>query len=131
VLKESFTNGLTDAPTTSDYWLEKASYLRLQTATLTYTVPKIIGIENLHVYFSANNLFVITHYKGLDPEISPYNGSGGTAASIGKFATSLAGSYGALGGSGTNQGYLDNNYAGNGFYPRARSFTVGVSIAVK
>ena len=130
-LKEAFTNGLTDGPTTSDYWLEKASYLRLQSMTLTYTFPKIAGIENLRLYFSGNNLFVITHYKGLDPEISPYNGSGGTRAGVGNLATSLSGAYGGTGGAGSGQGYLDNNYAGNGFYPRARSYTLGVSISVK
>jgi TonB-dependent starch-binding outer membrane protein SusC len=131
VLKETFTNGLLDKPTTSDYWLEKASYLRLQGLTLGYTFPKIVGIENLRLYFSGNNLFIITKYKGLDPEISPYNGSGGSRANIGKFATNLAATYGAVGGGGSGQGYLDNNYAGNGFYPRARSYTLGVSITVK
>ena len=130
-LKETFTNGLKDKPTTSDYWLEKASYLRLQSLTLAYTFPRIAGIENLRLYLSGNNLFVITRYKGLDPEISPYNGSGGTRAAIGGLANSLSATYGGLGGAGSGQGYLDNNYAGNGFYPRARSFTFGVSITVK
>ncbi len=131
VLKEAFTNGLTDGPTTSDYWLEKASYLRLQSATISYTVPKFGPIERMRVYVSGNNLFVITSYKGLDPEIAPYNGAGGSRASIGSLASSLAATYGAVGGGGTGTGYLDNNYAGNGFYPRSRSFTIGVSIAVK
>ncbi|MHA4810985.1 SusC/RagA family TonB-linked outer membrane protein [Flavitalea flava] len=139
VLKETFTNGLTDKPTTSDYWLEKASYLRLQTLTISYNVPRIKGIENMRVYFAGNNLFVITKYKGLDPEISPYgapnttgySGANGSRAGISNLATSLSGTYGAQGGAGSGQGYLDNNYAGNGFYPRARSFTLGVSISVK
>lgn len=137
-LKEAFTNGLTDGPTTSDYWLEKASYLRLQSLTLSYTFPKIAGIENLRLYFAGNNLFIITKYKGLDPEISPI-GSGatgfatanGSRANISNLANSLSATYGALGGAGSGQGYLDNNYAGNGFYPRARSYTLGVSITVK
>lgn len=131
VLKEAFTNGLTDGPTTSDYWLEKASYLRLQNATVAYTFHKIKGIENLRLYFTGSNLFVLTPYKGLDPEISPYSGSGGSRASFGGLATALSGAYGGLGGAGSGQGYLDNNYAGNGFYPRARSYTLGVSITVK
>jgi TonB-linked SusC/RagA family outer membrane protein len=130
-LKETFTNGLTDKPTTSDYWLEKASYLRLQSLTLAYSFPKLAGVENLRVYLAANNLFVITKYSGLDPEISPYNGSGGTRAAIGGLANSLSATYGGLGGAGSGQGYLDNNYAGNGFYPRSRSLTLGLSISVK
>ena len=130
-LKETFTNGLTDKPTTSDYWLEKASYLRLQSLTLAYSFPKLAGIENLRVYVAANNLFVITKYSGLDPEISPYNGSGGTRATIGALANSLSATYGGLGGAGSGQGYLDNNYAGGGFYPRSRSLTLGVSLSIK
>lgn len=131
-LKELFTNGLKDNPTTSDYWLEKASYLRCQNVTLSYTFPKINdAIQSLRVYVTGNNLFIITPYKGLDPEISPYNGAGGSRASIGNLATVLGSNYGGLGGSGSGQGYLDNNYAGNGFYPRARTYTIGVSITVK
>ena len=131
VLKETFTNGLKDAPTTSDYWLEKASYLRLQNLTIAYNFHKIKGIENLRVYFTGTNLFVITKYKGLDPEISPSNGAGGSAAGIGNLASNLASAYGGLGGGGTGQGYIDNNYSGSGFYPRARSFTLGVAISIK
>ena len=138
-LKELLTNGLKDAPTTSDYWLEKASYLRCQNATISYTFPKLNdAISNFRIFITGNNLFVITHYKGLDPEISPYgsNVSGystanGSKANVSKLATNLASSYGGLGGAGTGSGYVDNNYAGNGFYPRARTFTFGVSIAVK
>lgn len=137
-LKELFTNGLRDAPTTSDYWLEKASYLRCQSATISYTFPRINdAISALRVYFTGNNLFIITPYKGLDPEISPYgsNATGfssanGSRQAIGNLATVLSSNYGGLGGAGTGYGYLDNNYAGNGFYPRARTFTFGVSITV-
>ena len=138
-LKELFTNGLKDNPTTSDYWLEKASYLRCQSATISYTFPKLTdAVSNFRIFLTGNNLFVVTPYKGLDPEISPYGSSNtgystanGSKANVAKLATNLAGSYGGLGGSGTGSGYVDNNYAGSGFYPRARSFTFGVSITVK
>jgi TonB-linked SusC/RagA family outer membrane protein len=138
-LKETLTNGLKDNPTTSDYWLEKASYLRCQSATISYTFPKLTdAIRNFRIFFTGNNLFVLTPYKGLDPEISPY-GSGaqgyttanGSKANVAGLATNLSSSYGGLGGAGSGQGYVDNNYAGNGFYPRARTFTFGVSITVK
>ena len=139
-LKELFTNGLKDNPTTSDYWLEKASFLRCQSATISYTFPKINdAISALRVYFTGNNLFIITPYKGLDPEISPYGSTtatgfvtaNGSREAIGNLATVLRSNYGGLGGAGTGSGYLDNNYAGNGFYPRARTFTFGVAITVK
>lgn len=138
-LKELFTNGLKDNPTTSDYWLEKASYLRDQNATIAYTFPKLSdGIQSLRVYVTGTNLFIITPYKGLDPEISPM-GSGtngfttanGSRQAISNLATVLSSNYGGLGGAGSGQGYVDNNYAGNGFYPRARTYTIGVSITVK
>jgi iron complex outermembrane receptor protein len=139
-LKELFTNGLKDNPTTSDYWLEKASFLRCQSATISYTFPKINeAISAMRIYFTGNNLFIITPYKGLDPEISPYGSTSATGFStangskeaIGNLATVLRSNYGGLGGAGTGSGYLDNNYAGNGFYPRARTFTFGVAITVK
>jgi iron complex outermembrane receptor protein len=136
-LKELFSNGLKDNPTTSDYWLEKASYLRCQNATISYTFPKFTNaISNLRLFLSGSNLFIVTRYKGLDPEISPYGGgssasANGSRANVAALATNLSSNYGGLGGAGSGQGYLDNNYAGNGFYPRARTFTFGVNITVK
>ena len=131
VKNETFTNGLKESPNTSDYWLEKASYLRLQNLTVSYTFNQIGHMSGLRVYFTGSNLFVITPYKGLDPEISPVNGGGGTRASIGSLASTLASSYGGLGGAGTGQAYIDNNYSGGGFYPRPRSFTLGITFSVK
>ncbi len=55
----------------SDRWIENGSYLRLQTLTLGYTFNNFNGwIKNLTVYGTANNLFTITGYKGLDPEVN-------------------------------------------------------------
>lgn len=54
--------------------VEKGDFLRLQNVSLGYTVPKTLfgnsGIESLRVYASAQNLFIITGYRGVDPEIS-------------------------------------------------------------
>jgi TonB-dependent starch-binding outer membrane protein SusC len=131
VREETFTNGLKEAPNTSDYWLQKASFLRLQNLTVSYTFPTIGHMSGLQVYFTGSNLFVITSYKGLDPEISPVGNAGGSRTNIGNLATVLSGGYGGLGGAGTGQGYLDNNYAGSGFYPRARTYTLGVTLTLK
>jgi len=131
VKNETFTNGLKEAPNSSDYWLEKASFLRLQNMTISYNFPTIGHMSGLRVYITGTNLFVITKYKGLDPEVSPYSGAGGSRSGIGSLATVLAGSYGGLGGAGTGAAYIDNNYSGAGYYPRARTYTIGVSLTVK
>ncbi|MBE5321143.1 TonB-dependent receptor [Pedobacter sp. MR2016-19] len=64
----------------SSRFLENGSYLRLDNATLGYTFKKglIPGVSALRLYTTANNLFVITGYKGIDPEID----QGGTAPGV-------------------------------------------------
>ncbi len=58
----------------SDWAVEDGSFLRLNTLTLGYTTPdKIVsklGISKLRFYATANNVFIITNYSGLDPEVS-------------------------------------------------------------
>jgi iron complex outermembrane receptor protein len=105
ILKEGLTNGIKDAAVASDLWLQNASYLRLDNATLSYNFNKVGFLQNLRVYVTGNNLFVITKYKGLDPEIRPGD---------------------------TNQAYIDASYGstvGYYYYPRSRSFTLGVNVA--
>ena len=87
-------NGLTDMPrcgymdenglwngdpsgnfgTVSSFWVEKGDYLKLKNLVVGYTLPKAltrkICIDKLRVYFNASNLFTITHYSGIDPEIA-------------------------------------------------------------
>ena len=57
----------------SDRYLEDASYLRLSYLQLSYSVDpnvlKKIGLSQLSLSGSANNLFVLSKYTGLDPEI--------------------------------------------------------------
>ncbi|WP_158826634.1 SusC/RagA family TonB-linked outer membrane protein [Mucilaginibacter lacusdianchii] len=68
-LGESFSD--INAYLISDRFLESGSYLRLDNATLGYNIkPKLPAIKNIRLYVSANNLFVITKYKGIDPEIN-------------------------------------------------------------
>lgn len=54
--------------------LEDGSYLRLKTISIGYAVPKrhikSLYLSQLNVRFSAQNLFTITKYSGLDPEVS-------------------------------------------------------------
>ncbi|WP_082331949.1 SusC/RagA family TonB-linked outer membrane protein [Mangrovimonas xylaniphaga] len=58
----------------TDWAIEDASFLRLNTLTLGYTIPNNLleatGITKLRFYATANNVFIITNYSGLDPEVS-------------------------------------------------------------
>lgn len=53
----------------SDRYIESGSYLRLDNATLGYSLTTTQNYH-LRVYTSVNNLFVITNYSGIDPEIN-------------------------------------------------------------
>lgn len=61
----------------SDRFLESASFLRLQNVRLGYSLPgnwaKYVAMNSLKVYVSGQNLFVITKYPGLDPEVGSFN----------------------------------------------------------
>ena len=53
----------------STQFLEKAAFIRLQNLTLGYQIPqKLTGKVRIHLSASAENLFVLSGYKGLDPE---------------------------------------------------------------
>jgi len=70
-------NAYTDYASNSDYWLEKSSFLRCRDITLGYTIPSNIikkqnAISGLRVNLSVQNAFIITNYRGLDPELSGY-----------------------------------------------------------
>ena len=93
-------------------WIEDGSYLRLQNLTLGYTLPNNIsrkaGIERLRFYLTASNLFCLTGYSGLDPEVNTYTSG----------RVDFAGSLNCL-------PTMNMDY---GAYPRARSFTFGANI---
>ncbi len=55
----------------SDRFLEKGDYLRLDNITLGYSFKtNTPAINKLRLYVAANNLFIITKYRGIDPEIN-------------------------------------------------------------
>lgn len=86
--------------------IENGSYLRLNTLNLGYTLPRSltskVAISRLRVYGSIYNLFTITKYSGLDPEVNADPSHNGAV-------------YPTTG--------LDF-----GAYPRPRSFVVGVNL---
>lgn len=59
-------------PVAVSYYLEKGDYMKLDNATIGYTfnTSKIKYIDKIRAYVSGENLFCITGYKGLDPELS-------------------------------------------------------------
>lgn len=56
----------------SSRFLEDGSYFRLKNLQVGYTIPntKKLGIENLRCYLAGTNLFTLTRYSGLDPEMT-------------------------------------------------------------
>lgn len=73
VLKEALTIGLNENPKTNSYYIEKGSFLRLDNATLAYnfrTNNLFLGIQKLRIYVTGQNLFTITNYSGIDPEVN-------------------------------------------------------------
>lgn len=65
------TTGATSNLVFSDYFVEDASYARIQNVQLGYTIPEnalaSVGISTLRVYASVNNLYTFTKYRGFDP----------------------------------------------------------------
>lgn len=81
----------------SDYYLENAGFVRCDNITLGYTWPDLLNNHlRLRLYGAVQNPFVITRYKGIDPEISPGTDDG---------------SYGGV---------------DNCVYPRPVSYTIGI-----
>lgn len=62
----------------SDLLIEDASYIRLQNISFGYTLPRQLVnklyLDNVRVYFSAQNVYTWTKYKGLDPEVGAMYG---------------------------------------------------------
>lgn len=75
--RSSFGN--TDNSRISTRFIEDASYLRFKAVTLGYTLPKSIidklNIKEIRLYATGENLFTITNYSGLDPEVNAFGGS--------------------------------------------------------
>jgi TonB-dependent starch-binding outer membrane protein SusC len=89
----------------STFAIEDGSYLRLNTATLGYTLPQSVvdrfGINKFRVYGSVYNVFTITGYSGFDPEVNTDD---------------------------TRSDFYPTPGLDFGSYPRSRTFTFGVNI---
>ncbi|GAB3342849.1 TonB-dependent receptor [Larkinella ripae] len=74
---------ITSAPTTnntqrSSFWMGDASYLRLKSATLAYSIPAVIAqrvkLQNARVFIAGQNVLTWTKMRNFDPEVSEVNG---------------------------------------------------------
>jgi len=100
----------------NSYFMESGSFLKLKNLTVGYTMtPRMLkqaGIDRLRIYVQAVNLFTITKYTGLDPELI---GSGVNANAVGQNP-----GYGAQSSFGIDYGNYPNNQ---------RSYMVGVNLS--
>ena len=60
----------------SSYYVVDGSYLRLQTLQVGYTFPDLFGLDNFRIYLQGQNVFTITGYQGIDPEVRENSNSG-------------------------------------------------------
>ena len=99
VRKEAVTIGLKEAPKLCSYYIEDGSNIRLDNLSLGYTfnTNRYDWLNSARLYVTGQNLFVLTNYTGLDPEVKM---------------------------DGVDPGKEERE-----FYPKARTFTVGVSLS--
>lgn len=85
----------------SDKWLENANYLRCENISVAYTLPrKLTKFADVRLSVSAQNLFTITGYKGMDPAGAAFS----------------------------EHNVDNNNGIDMGAYPNPRTFTFGVRL---
>ncbi|MDR1199364.1 MAG: TonB-dependent receptor [Prevotellaceae bacterium] len=71
ILKSSLESDYTGGAYYSSRFIEDGSFLKLDNVTLGYNVSiKSSYISKLRIYLTGQNLFTVTGYKGIDPEIS-------------------------------------------------------------
>lgn len=101
----------------SSYYVQKGSFFRMKNIQIGYSIPTAkafgpkSGISRLRVYVSATNLFTITKYTGLDPEVSQTRDA---SAAVGN-AGAPADTFSALG-------------VDKGIYPSPRQFLIGINV---
>jgi iron complex outermembrane receptor protein len=71
VTSKYFNTALTSQPTFSSFYVEKGSFVKLDNATLGYNFEftNDAAIKGLRFFINGQNLFVITDYTGIDPEV--------------------------------------------------------------
>ncbi|WP_175628762.1 SusC/RagA family TonB-linked outer membrane protein [Bacteroides acidifaciens] len=72
----SLTNTDSKNYANSDFWLEDASFVKLKNISISYRIPRRVAkFASIQLSVSAQDLFTITRYKGMDPEVyTSYDG---------------------------------------------------------
>ncbi|MBN8823031.1 MULTISPECIES: TonB-dependent receptor [unclassified Spirosoma] len=117
ILETNMLKGVTDLPKNygvnvlSSNWLESGSFVRFDNWQIGYNIPLPASkyISNARVYVGGNNLFVITKYKGVDPELQVK-----ADLQAGSQAPNTIG--------------VDGGGYGNTVYPKTRSFQLGLNL---
>lgn len=68
-------NGFRQPQYFSDFYVEDASFLRMDAITLDYSRPPEAKLPGLRLYLSLQNVFTISGYRGLDPEVGNVSGN--------------------------------------------------------
>jgi len=90
----------------SDRFIKDGSYLRLKSLQLSYDIPvNLSWIHQAEIYLKATNLFTLTNYPGLDPEVNTRGTDSQSIRSRLKIGTDQSG------------------------YPSARTFGAGVQLS--
>jgi iron complex outermembrane receptor protein len=112
ILENNMLRSLTDVPDNvstqnlSSQWLENGSFVRLDNWQIGYNFPAKGGIlQQARVYVGGNNLFIITKYKGVDPELDV---AGSIIDPFGEVPSATG--------------------VDAGVYPKTRTFQVGVNL---
>jgi TonB-linked SusC/RagA family outer membrane protein len=78
LLNSSIQESLANPIAASSRYIENGNYIKLANATINYTVGNLgKSIKALNVFVNGQNLFVITKYKGFDPEVNVDKGING------------------------------------------------------
>lgn len=111
ILENNMITSLTDVPDNvstqnlSSQWIENGSFVRLDNWQIGYNFPANGVFQQARVYVGGNNLFIITKYKGIDPELD----AAGSITTAGTQAPSSIG-------------------VDTGVYPKTRTFQLGVNL---
>lgn len=98
----------------NSYYIENGDFWKIDNITLAYSFKKtgIKYIQSARVYIASLNTFIITGYKGIDPEVSLRNGTSTAQSGVVQVPTS-----------GLDPG-MDSPYK----YPTTRSFSIGLNV---
>ena len=106
-LNDELVSTLRENSRVSSFYLEDASHIRLDNMSIGYSfnTKSVNWLDKARIYVAGQNLFVVTGYKGLDPEVEVFRGNPTDD------------------GAGLSPGIEPRNYM-----PKARSFTFGVNL---